>query len=368
MMMPLPTFHAARSQPAVALEPLASWPDSPQSLPAGRYLVRVPVARLLSDHDLSLAIHIVRGEAPGPTLGLMAGIHGDETPGVRILQQLLAGINPADLTGTIIAVPVANPLAWAAQQRATPEIDVDHNNLARVFHNTDAAAPAFDSVARRLAATLERTFFPAISHFIDFHCYGRDTAARLMLYRTSQAPSIVATSAEMARLFGLGVIQGVSGGQGTTSAMSAKLGIPTIVAEFGATRCHIAAEQAFVQEGVAGTQRVMAHLGMINAAPAGPTQQLVVEKVTRITPGTSGYFLPTFDLEDLYTPAHHQGIEITAGQSLGYLFDTYTLQPLEDLAAPHDGRLIILFRAGPYNVGSRHLALATGTLTTTESM
>ena len=354
-------------QPFTA-EPLAAWPDAPHTLPAGRYVVRVPVARLLSDHELSLVVHIVRGQRPGPTLGLLAGIHGDETPGVRIQQQLLAMVNPTDLAGTIIAVPVANPLAWAAQQRTTPELDVDHNNLARVFHHpapdgAGSSVPAYDAVTRQLAAALEHTFFSTISHLIDFHCFGRDTAARLMLYRTAQRAEIVTTSAAMARAFGLGVIQGVQGGQGTTSALAAARGIPTIVAEFGATRCHIATEQAFVQEGVNGTRRVLAHLAMLDDAPAEPTQQLMVEQVTRLAPSTSGYWLPVFDLEDLYAPEHRLGIAVSAGQSLGQLFDTYTLQPHPPLIAPHDGHLIILFRTGPYQVGSRHLALATGALT-----
>jgi uncharacterized protein len=344
----------------IELETLAAWPQTPHSLPTGRYLVRVPVARLLSDQDLGIAVHIVRGAQPGPTLGLLAGIHGDETPGVRILQQLLASLNPADLAGTIIAVPVANPPAWAAQQRTTPELDVDHANLARVFHHNDGPAPAFDALARQIAAVLERTFFPAISHLIDFHCYGRDTAVRLMLYRTSQPDDVTAASAALAHVFGMGVIQGVGGGQGTTSALSAQLGIPTCVAEFGATRCHIAAEQAFVHEGVEGTLRVMAHLGMIENAPPGPIQQLRVEQVTRIAPSTSGYYVPVYDLEDLFTPEHVQGIPVEAGQLLAHLFDTYTLQPIEQLSAPAAGRLIALFRSGPYHVGSRFLSLASG--------
>jgi hypothetical protein len=106
----------------------------------------------------------------------------------------------------------------------------------------------------------------------------------------------------------------------------------------------------------------MMHLGMVERAPSGFAQQLVVEQVTRLAPNSSGYFLPTFGLEELYRPDHRQGIAVTAGQLLGQLFDTYTLQPLEPLIAPHDGRLIILFRSGPYSVGSRHLSLATGTL------
>src|SRR5690349_14510180 len=60
------------------------WPDAILGLPPGRYIVRVPVARLLSDQDLRLTVHIVRGQGDGPVLGLLAGIHGDETPGARI--------------------------------------------------------------------------------------------------------------------------------------------------------------------------------------------------------------------------------------------------------------------------------------------
>jgi hypothetical protein len=101
---------------------------------------------------------------------------------------------------------------------------------------------------------------------------------------------------------------------------------------------------------------------MLQEAPVGPTQQFMVEGVTRIAPATSGYYLPAYDLEDLYTPTHRQGIPVVASQPLGQLFDTYTLQPLEQMLAPTDGRLIILFRSGPYALGSRYLSLATGTL------
>jgi uncharacterized protein len=279
---------------------------------------------------------------------------------VRILQQLLLQLTPMALAGTMVAVPVANPLAWQAQQRMTPEVDVDHANLARVFHSGDGPAPAFDSVTRRLAASLEETFFTAISHLIDFHCFGRDTAVRLMLYRSSQRTELVAASAAMAQVFGLGVMQGVTGGQGTTSAYAAKMGIPTCVAEFGATRCQRVAEDAFVREGVAGTQRVMAHLGMLATAPTPPSRQLVVERIIRLAPQNSGYYLPTFDLEELFLPQHRQGIPVAADQPLGELFDTYTLRPLEVLCAPEAGQLIALFRTGPYAVGSRFLSIAQG--------
>src|SRR5690606_2593545 len=48
---------------------------------------------------------VVHGVRPGPVLCLTAGIHGDELNGVEIVRQITRIIDPADLGGTIVAVP-----------------------------------------------------------------------------------------------------------------------------------------------------------------------------------------------------------------------------------------------------------------------
>ena len=361
---------------------LDDWPSSILNLAPGRYLVRVPVARLLSDHDLTLAIHIVRGTRDGPTLGLLAGIHGDETPGVRCIRDLLAGLTPEEVAGTVVAIPVANPLAWQAQQRTTPERDVDQANLARVFRMptdpspspspgmgggpgrgevTSPLPPPSGSLTRRIASALEQTFFSAITHLIDYHCFGRETSVRLMLVRTGQAADNLAVSRRMARAFGLGVIREVMGSQGTTSALAAARGIPTCVAEMGG-RLSREADDAFARLGVDGGRRVMHSLGMLETAPPGAERQLTVERVRLISPTTSGYYLPTYDLEDLARPEFPCGIPVRAGDRLGEVFDPYTLQAVETLTAPDDGYLIALARGGPFQVGGWSLSLAQGRL------
>lgn len=343
---------------------LSEWPDSLARLPTGRYRVQVPVARLLSGHDLALTVHILRG-GEGPTLGLIAGIHGDETPGVRCIRDVLAAVSPDTLGGTIVAVPVANPLAWQAQQRATPERAVDQANLARVFDSPMRAAPRDDraaSLTRRIAAALERTIYRVITHQIDYHCYGRETMVRIGLYRTDQEEDALATSARMVRGFGVGVMQAVHGSPGTTAAYAAERAIPTCVVEMGGTHVHRACEDAVVRLGRDGALRVMRTLGMVDSAPADLGAQLIVERTLLLSPQTSGYYLPAYDLEDLFTPEHPHGIAVRAGQSLGALFDTYTLETVETLVAPEDGFLYALMRGGPYQIGGSALSLAIGHL------
>lgn len=87
--------------------------------------------------------HVFEADAPGPTALVQAGIHGDEIAGVHALEELLEeGLRPA--RGRLIVVPVMNPAAYRARQRAAP----GGLDLNRSFPG-DATAP---EVERRLAA------------------------------------------------------------------------------------------------------------------------------------------------------------------------------------------------------------------------
>lgn len=67
----------------------------------------------------TLPVHVFEAEAPGPTALVQAGIHGDEVAGVHALQELLEdGLRPT--AGRLIVVPVMNPPAYRARQRAAP--------------------------------------------------------------------------------------------------------------------------------------------------------------------------------------------------------------------------------------------------------
>src|SRR3954451_16176642 len=108
-------------------------------------VVRVSLAD--SGGEWELVLFVATGTRPGPTLAMLAGVHGDEYEGPVAIADLLAGHDPAALAGTLIALPVANPPAFAAGTRTSP---LDGLNLARCFDG-DAAGSASQRLAWAIA-------------------------------------------------------------------------------------------------------------------------------------------------------------------------------------------------------------------------
>lgn len=66
----------------------------------------------------NVVVHVLSADAPGPTVLLQAGIHGDEIAGVHALEELLEdGLRPD--RGRILVIPVMNPPAYRLQKRAS---------------------------------------------------------------------------------------------------------------------------------------------------------------------------------------------------------------------------------------------------------
>src|SRR5437016_5043602 len=61
---------------------------------------------------VTLPVLLVRGKGDGKTLVVTAAVHGDEFEGVRAILVVYGELDPAILSGTIIAVPAANPPAF----------------------------------------------------------------------------------------------------------------------------------------------------------------------------------------------------------------------------------------------------------------
>ena len=98
--------------------------------PGERRRLWLPLGHRPDGGPLGLPLVVVRGALPGPTLGVVAGVHGDEYEGPEALRRFLAGLDPARLRGTVVATPQANPPAFEAGQRTGA---VDHLDLNRAF-------------------------------------------------------------------------------------------------------------------------------------------------------------------------------------------------------------------------------------------
>src|SRR5205814_7984775 len=90
---------------------------------------QIPVTVLASGRELFIPLHRLEGRSPGPTLGLTAVVHGDEPLTNEVIRQVLIRVEPANLRGTILAVPVVNALAFESLTRHTPldQLDLNRN-------------------------------------------------------------------------------------------------------------------------------------------------------------------------------------------------------------------------------------------------
>ena len=72
-------------------------------------------------HDfIELPLFVVTGASPGKVLFLVSGEHGTELTGPESIRQTVEQVNPDELSGAIIAVPVANPLAMRNKSHSYP--------------------------------------------------------------------------------------------------------------------------------------------------------------------------------------------------------------------------------------------------------
>ena len=77
----------------------------------------IELVELPDGAKIHLPVVVINGVADGPRLYLGAGIHGDEENGVQIVSRVLAQVNPAQLSGSLVCVPVQNPLAFQFDHR-----------------------------------------------------------------------------------------------------------------------------------------------------------------------------------------------------------------------------------------------------------
>ena len=89
----------------------------------------VPAGR--SDGATRVPVTVFHGARPGPVLALTAGVHGFEFVPILAAQRLLARIDPATLSGTVLLVRIAHVEAF--EQRVPYVNPFDRKNLNRVF-------------------------------------------------------------------------------------------------------------------------------------------------------------------------------------------------------------------------------------------
>jgi predicted deacylase len=98
-----------------------------------------------------------------PRVLITGAVHGDEVVGTYAIQNAISGFDRRTIKGSVLFLPVANPLAYRCRERASP---VDRVDLNRVFPGNEEG-----SVSERLANRIWKEATKA-DYILDLHGAG----------------------------------------------------------------------------------------------------------------------------------------------------------------------------------------------------
>lgn len=285
-----------------------------------RYMA--PLGTRSDGSPLGVPIIGVMGMRPGPVLGIIAGIHGDEYEGPEAVRLLCDEIDPAQLSGGIICTPEANVTAYEAFDRTSW---IDHMDLNRSF---PGRRDGF--LTQRVAATLVSDIIEQADFMMDLHSAGLTLDLVPYIGFNSTPGPTGEASFEMAKAFGLPVLYGSTPFPNVTRLEAAQRNIPAILVEVGGEgRCQ-PDKVALMKRGL---ENVLRHLGMLDGDAVGlPKSYLVVQAPPEgeFTNAPTGGFLRS---------RVRVGQRVRAGELLGTIVNVYG-DELARIEARLDGLLL----------------------------
>ncbi len=197
----------------------------------------------------------VRGASDGPTLCLLAGVHGCEYSSIEAARTLVRELDPRELSGRILALPFVNPASFL--QRTPFVSPQDGKNPNRSFPGDPAG-----TFTEALAHHVFRELIEPSDYLVDLH--GGDMVEALHPFVLFDESDVDAVARRMAIAFGFeNLVQTPRDEriEGTTVAAAGDAGIPGIVAEAGGRGLLEPAAVALLTDGVLS---VLRELGMLD--------------------------------------------------------------------------------------------------------
>lgn len=275
------------------------------------------------DAATNIPVIVIHGAKPGPVLAVVAGAHGTEYASIIALEKLGQGIRAAELSGTLIVLPLIN-LASFAQK--VPHLNpVDGKNMNRMY-----PGKADGTQTERASWAIAKQVVEKCDYMIDLHGGDLDENLRRYSYWPKTGKdSFDATTRGMVLAFGLDhiILQKASApavaGATSISRFAIDSGKPTIIAEAGHAGTTDAAD---IDALVRGCENVMRHLKMLPGFDAPVVHPVWIAQITTVKSEQDGIFY------GLAIPEEY----VERGMIIGYITD-YFGNKLADVTAPLSG-------------------------------
>lgn len=284
------------------------------------------------DAGYDIPVVVIHGAKPGPVLAVVAGSHGSEYASIVAVEQLIAEVNPAAVSGTLVLVPLVNVPSF--EQIVPHNNPTDNKNMNRFYPGT-----ANGTQTERASYAITKEVVEQSDHLIDLHGGDLDENLRPYSYWTVTGNQKQDDASKaIAIAFGLPYIV-ISTDRPKDANASRYLentattrGKPSITAEAGRSGPVDPKDAALLARGV---RNVMAHLKMTAPVGAPPPNPIWIERLVTIAAEQNGMFHPAVDRD----------ATVAKGAKIGSITD-YLNRPLQEIVAPEAGRIMFI-RAVP---------------------
>ena len=298
--------------------------------------------------QIVLPVHEYVGSDKNIKLGIICTVHGDETFPAFFLKNFFEELNTLKFEGSIVATSVANSLAMMNFNRQTPE-QHGKTDLHEVFPGSPKG-----NITQRMAYSIKENIIDKVDVLIDYHCGGSGGRLQDRVDFNSDAnEEIKFKSLNVAKNFGTFFIH-ENNLKGTAVNYANSQNKIAFNAETGGVYLSKIDRDYYLKNALKGIKNIMKSLQMLEGTVENNLEQITFNTKARIevNPNKSGFLVSNFEsYADL-------GKLIKKGDRLGYIFDMYTLNMIEDLISPVDGYLFFSRYSGVVDVGTKAFALA----------
>jgi predicted deacylase len=209
-----------------------------------------------------VSVTVARGVRPGKRVILVSGVHGDEMSSVHAVQTVMNQLDPAAMSGTVMAVTDVSRPALESMQRRWPNSGrgIDLIDMNREWPGNENGLTA---ASRHAGLVFNRLLRPNADYAIDFHTGTTGFEVTAFNIGEMGVPAVRA----MLELYPVGQIYDNPVYTGVLHNAFMEAGIPSFTPEIGAARV---LDPGMIALFVEGTMNVLKHHGIL-AGPMGRT-------------------------------------------------------------------------------------------------
>jgi len=278
------------------------------------------------DAATNIPVIVINGEKRGPVLALVSGAHGTEYTSIIALEKLGNLLDPSQITGTVILVPLVNIQSF---EQKVPHVNpVDNKSMNRFY-----PGKADGTQTERASFLITKQVVDRCDYLIDYHGGDLDESLRPYAYwgpTGKEAQDRI--SKEMVLAFGLDHIiiwrdrpTDLSATRYLDNTSTAR-GKPSIVVEAGYAGVVEATDVALLVDGTLSTMRA---LKMLSGDPHPVENPVWLDKVVDVLSDGPG----------IWYPLVKRGTYVQQGMKIGYVTD-YFGKPTLEIRAPISGVML----------------------------